>query len=55
MNRRPLRVSAAGAASIALFTMAIGVAGQGRTVDGFFEEFSSDWVRRRPNQATQSR
>ena len=55
MNRRPLRASAAGAASVALFTMAIGVAGQGRTVDGFFEEFSSDWVRRRPNQATQSR
>jgi uncharacterized protein (DUF885 family) len=55
MNRRPLRASAVGAASVALITMAIGVAGQGRTIDGFFEEFSSDWVRRRPNQATQSR
>ena len=55
MNRRPLRAAAAGAASVLLLTMAIGVAGQVRTVDGFFEEFSSDWVRRRPNQATQSR
>ena len=55
MNRRPLRAAAAGAASVLLLTMTIAVAGQVRTVDAFFEEFSSDWVRRRPNQATQSR
>ena len=54
MSGRPQRATWVIAASLMLTTTIAGVIGQG-TIDGFFEEFSADWVRRRPNQATQSR
>ena len=55
MSGRPQRATVVIAASLVLTATTAGVIGQGRTIDGFFEEFSADWMRRRPNQATQSR
>jgi uncharacterized protein (DUF885 family) len=43
------------AAMLLLTSIEIGVHGQGRSVAEFFDEFSAEWMRRRPSQSTGSR
>jgi uncharacterized protein (DUF885 family) len=54
MTRRS--VSAVAVATIlALASIDIGVYGQGRSIGAFFDDFSAQWMRRRPSQSTGSR
>lgn len=50
-----MRASVVVATSLALTATATGVKGQGRTIGAFFDDFSAEWMRRRPSQSTQSR
>ena len=54
MSRRFVSVSVMVAAIVAL-TATVGVKGQERAIATFFDDFSADWMRRRPSQTTQSR
>jgi hypothetical protein len=38
-----------------LSSIEIGVHGQSRTIGAFFDDFSAEWMRRRPSQSTGSR
>ena len=42
-------------AAIVALTATVGVTGQERAIGTFFDDFSADWMRRRPSQTTQSR
>jgi uncharacterized protein (DUF885 family) len=55
MSRILFRASVAGAAILVLASMDIGIDGQSRTVGTFFDDFSAEWMRRRPSQSTGSR
>lgn len=55
MSRVFARASVVVAATLALTAMAPDVKGQGRTISAFFDDFSAEWMRRRPSQSTQSR
>ena len=50
-----LRASVVAATILALTAIDIGVRGQSRTIGQFFDDFSADWMRRRPSQSTGSR
>jgi uncharacterized protein (DUF885 family) len=50
-----LRAPVAAAAILLLTSMDIRVHGQSRTIGAFFDDFSAEWMRRRPSQSTGSR
>src|SRR6185436_4896598 len=50
-----LRASVAAATILVLTSSDVIIRGQGRTVSQFFDEFSAEWMRRRPSQSTGSR
>lgn len=50
-----LRASVAVATIVALVSIDGGVRGQGRAIGAFFDDFSAEWMRRRPSQSTGSR
>jgi uncharacterized protein (DUF885 family) len=50
-----VRALVAVAVILQLTPAAIGVRGQGRTISAFFDDFSAEWMRRRPHQATATR
>jgi uncharacterized protein (DUF885 family) len=50
-----MRAFAVGSMLLTLTLAEPGVFGQGRTISAFFDEFSAEWMRRRPGQATATR
>jgi uncharacterized protein (DUF885 family) len=50
-----LRASVAAATIVVLIFTGLDVRGQSRTVGQFFDDFSAEWMRRRPSQSTASR
>ncbi len=50
-----MRAFAVGSIILALMLAERGVFGQGRTIGAFFDDFSAEWMRRRPGQATATR
>jgi uncharacterized protein (DUF885 family) len=50
-----LRTAVLVVTSLALTATTAGVRAQGRTIGAFFDDFSAEWMRRRPSQSTQSR
>ena len=55
MARLFVRTSVVVATSFALTATAADLKGQARTIGAFFDDFSAEWMRRRPSQSTQSR
>ena len=55
MSRASLRAHVAAATILVLTASDIGVRGQSRSVGAFFDEFSAEWMRRRPSQSTATR
>jgi len=55
MNSMSCRVSVAAVTILVLTSIDIGVRGQSRSIGAFFDEFSAEWMRRRPSQSTGSR
>jgi uncharacterized protein (DUF885 family) len=55
MTSASFRASAAAATMLVLITIDIAAQGQSRSVGAFFDEFSAEWMRRRPSQSTGSR
>jgi uncharacterized protein (DUF885 family) len=55
MRSASVRVSVALAMTLVLASGDIGVRGQSRGVGAFFDDFSAEWMRRRPSQSTSSR
>ena len=55
MSRVFLCVSLVAMAILALTSLDVGVRGQSRSVGAFFDDFSAEWMRRRPSQSTGSR
>jgi uncharacterized protein (DUF885 family) len=55
MSKVSLRASVAAATILVLALIHIGIHAQSRTVGVFFDEFSAEWMRRRPSQSTASR
>ena len=53
--RTRMRAFAVGSMLLTLTLAEPGVFGQGRTISAFFDEFSAEWMRRRPGQATATR
>ena len=50
-----MRAFAVGSMILALTLAEPGVFGQARTISAFFDDFSAEWMRRRPSQATATR
>lgn len=55
MSRLSLRASVAAATILVLTSIDIGTGGQSRSIAEFFDDFSAEWMRRRPSQSTASR
>jgi uncharacterized protein (DUF885 family) len=55
MSRVSLRAFLAAVTILVLTSSDVGVVGQSRTVGEFFDDFSAEWMRRRPSQSTASR
>ena len=55
MSRMIFRALIAAATILVLIASDMGVHGQDRTIGAFFDDFSAEWMRRRPSQSTGSR
>lgn len=55
MNRRSLCSTLVAVTVLVTVASDIGIRGQGRSVGMFFDDFSAEWMRRRPSQSTASR
>ena len=55
MGRLFVRASVVVATALAVTATSSDLQGQARTIGAFFEDFSAEWMRRRPSQSTQSR
>ena len=55
MSRLFARASVVFATSLVLTAMGASLKGRGRTIGAFFDDFSAEWMLRRPSQSTQSR